>query len=514
MSVDVKVEVMNLAGINNRSEKKTSVALWALLSLYVYMPLPLASNRPWAVALLGIMVGLLSIWHICFSCEQKESSSLSIAPRDAGGMWQRAHGLAVLLILWIILLAIQVLPVPTSWVGIFDWNTSDTFPVLIGQTATLSVDAYSTRLYLAKACIYLAMLWLTFDLVKTAAQIELLAKTLVFSGFVQAVIAVLLLANAAHYILFFVPIEHLTRAKGTFVYHNHFAGYMELTLAVGIGLMIAKLEDKHAKNWKQRLRNWLALLMSEKVRLRIVLIIMVIGLIASRSRMGNSAFFMSLLAVGFIAIWLSKNATRSTIIFIASLIVLDVVIIGGVVGVEKVIHRIEATNLHNHAQQITSASNSKVVGDMVVKGDTTSEESLEQRLGPGMHSLKMVEDFPLLGTGGGTYHLAFFPYRPFEVRGYFDHAHNDFFEFATEVGLVGMLLLAGMVLHSLYSSIRILLDRHSQFARGMAFASMMGVLTLMIHSAVDFNLQNTTNAMLFLVVMSLPYLTGVRSRSA
>ncbi len=397
--------------------------------------------------------------------------------------------------------------------GIFDWNTSDAFPILLGQTATLSVDAYSTQLYLAKACIYLAMLWLTFDLVKTAAQIELLAKTLVFSGFAQAVIAVLLLANAAHYILFFVPIEHLTRAKGTFVYHNHFAGYMELALAVGIGLMIAKLEDKHAKNWKQRLRNWLALLMSEKVRLRIVLIIMVIGLIASRSRMGNSAFFISLLAVGFIAIVLSKNATRSTIIFITSLIVLDVVIIGGVVGVEKVIHRIEATNLHNRAQQITSASSSNVVGDMVVKVNTASEESVEERLGPGMHSLKMVEDFPVLGTGGGTYHLAFFPYRPLEVRGYFDHAHNDFFEFATEVGLVGMLLLAGMVLHSLYSSIRILLDRHSQFARGMAFASMMGVLTLMIHSAVDFNLQNTTNAMLFLVVMSLPYLVGTRSRS-
>jgi hypothetical protein len=84
---------------------------------------------------------------------------------------------------------------------------------------------------------------------------------------------VVLLAMGASYDLFFVQIDHLTRGKGTFVYHNHFAGYLELTLALGIGLMIAKLEDRHASNWKQRASNWLGLLMSEKARLRIVLVI-------------------------------------------------------------------------------------------------------------------------------------------------------------------------------------------------------------------------------------------------
>jgi O-antigen ligase len=374
-------------------------------------------------------------------------------------------------------------------------------------------------MYLFKTCIFMGVLWLLLCQIRTAAQVELLARTLVLSGFIQALIGVLLLAEGAHYFLFFVPVEH-TKGLGTFVYHNHFAGYMEMTLAIGIGLMIAKLEDQRAGNWKQRAHGWLSLLMGEKVRLRIALIVMVIGLIASHSRMGNSAFFISLLGVGLLAIVFSKKATHSTIMFITSLIVLDVVIVGGVVGIEKVLQRIEATNLRTNAEKPLLSLSSTAAGDVIVNrggqsapAGGSTEESVEERIGPGMHALKIVNDFPLLGTGGGTFHLAFFPYRPAEVRGYFDHAHNDFFEFAAEVGLVGMLLLAALVLHSVVHSVRILVRRRSQFARGMAFASLMGVTAMMIHSAVDFNLQNTTNGMLFLIVLGLPYLVARQEQS-
>ncbi len=458
--------------------------LWALLALLVYMPLPLASNRPWGIAVLGVLLCGLCLWHVW-------SEPQACASAASG----RAKLPLLLMAAWLGLLAVQVLPLPAAWLAAAGGAQAG-FPLAGGDWATLSTDAYSTRWYLLKACILAGTLCLLLRLVRTAWQVELLARTLVFSGFLQAVIAVLLFAAGARYSLFFVPIEH-SKGLGTFVYHNHFAGYMELTLSVGIGLMIAKLHGASAASWKQRAHGWLALLLSEKALLRIVLVVMVIGLIASRSRMGNSAFFISLLLVGGIAIALSRKATRATVIFIASLIVLDVAVVGGIVGVEKVVQRIEATHLHPGA--------AAALRDGPVQA---AEESVEERIGPGLHALDIVRDFPLLGAGGGTFHLAFFPYRPAEVRGYYDHAHNDFFEFAVETGLVGLLLLGALVLHSVVSSLRILLTRRNQFARGMAFASLMGVTTLLIHSAVDFNLQNTANAMLFLIVMSLPYLVG------
>ena len=46
----------------------------------------------------------------------------------------------------------------------------------------------------------------------------------------------------------------------------------------------------------------------------------------------------------------------------------------------------------------------------------------------------------------------------------------------------------------------------------MAYASLMGIVALMLHSAVDFNLQVAANAMLFLVLVALPYLVDSEPR--
>ncbi len=495
------------------SANAAAPGFWGLMVLFVLMPLPLASVTHWLVAVLGLAVSALVLWRVWHQGDER-AVIIDSAGQDH---WQRGRVLFVLMGLWLLVLAMQIVPLPVAWVQML--SRHPTRFLLSEGAATISIDVYATQMYLVKGIIYAAVLWLVFAVIDSAKRLETMVRVLIFSGFLQALLGVVLLAAGASYDLFFEPIDHLARGKGTFVYHNHFAGYLELTLALGIGLMIAKLEEKEAKSWKQRASNWLSLLMSEKARLRIVLIIMVVGLIASRSRMGNSAFFISLLAVGLLAILLSKKATKSTIVFISSLIILDVVIVGGVVGIEKVIQRIEATNLRAYSSDNPVPS---VSGDEVVNRDAQGrlryrelrEESVEQRVGPGLRALDIVKDFPVLGVGGGTFYLAFFPYRPIEVRGVYNHAHNDFFEFAVEVGAVGVILLAAMVLHSMIYSIRILVNRRDQFARGMAFASLMGVTTLMIHSAVDFNLQNTTNGLLFVVVLCIPYLVGARSRKS
>lgn len=333
-----------------------------------------------------------------------------------------------------------------------------------------------------------------------------MAKVVVLSGMLQAIIGVLLMATGASYQLFFVTLE-AARAHGTFVSPNQYAGYLEMTLAMGVGLMIAKLNGQSAENWKQRLHGWLAVLLSEKAMLRLALIIMVVGLVASRSRGGNSAFFASLLITGILAVILMKRSTgtraggssltmmKTTMMFIASLIVLDVVIIGGMVGVEKVVQRIENTNLQAQVAETGS-----------VLRNVQKEQSFEERGEAALPALNIVRDFPFFGTGGGTFHLAFPHYRPAEVQGYFDHTHNDYVEIASETGLTGLFLLAFAVLHSLWQSVKLFANGDEQLARGMAFASMMGVVSLLMHGAVDFNFQNPANAMLFLIILSLPYL--------
>lgn len=473
---------MNVHAFRHHEGKSTQ--LWALFALLVYTPLPLASNRPWALALLGLLTGLLGLWSLW---KPSGHSALTV--------WQSARTPLVLLGIWMLLLLVQIVP---FGLGRQEFKGLD-------SGGMVSIDAYSTRLYLIKACILTAVFWLALTLINSRRRIEWLAWIIVFSGLFQAVLGVVLMATGTTFQLFFVPMvdEH---AHGTFVYHNHFAGYLEMTLAMGVGLMIVKLDGRSASSWRQRAHGWLSLLVSEKALLRMSLIIMVIGLVASRSRMGNSAFFASLLIVGLLTVFFvkqvaqrsnkqSRNTLHSTIIFISSLIVLDVVIIGGVVGIEKVVQRIENTNFVTQQREVQGGI-----------GHPRQEESLEQRSMAARRATEIIRDFPMLGTGGGTFYLAFVPYQPQEVSGYYDHAHNDYVEFASEVGAFGLLLLALMVLHSFWHSILLLRQSGDQLARGLAFASLMGGLSLLIHATVDFNLQNPANAMLFMVLLSLPYL--------
>jgi hypothetical protein len=129
-------------------------------------------------------------------------------------------------------------------------------------------------------------------------------------------------------------------ATGTFINRNHLAGYLNLCLAAGIGLMIAKLGGEATHTWRQWLRSVTRLLLGEKARLRIYLIIMVIALVLTRSRMGNTAFFAGTLIVGTLGLLLMRNAPRSTMLFLASVIALDLLIVGTWFGVDQVAQRI------------------------------------------------------------------------------------------------------------------------------------------------------------------------------
>lgn len=483
------------------------VPLWALFALIVYTPLPLASNRPWALAMLGLLTGSLLLWTVWRPGGR---------PMDL--VWESAKTPLVLLGLWMALLAVQLFPLPEAFINMLDHRAANGFGIQEGGRATISIDPYSTRLYLAKTCILSAVFWLVIALVNSRRRIVLLAKVVVFSGLLQALIGVVVMASGATFQLFFVTIES-ARAHATFVSPNHYAGYMELTLAMGVGLMIAKLDGRLALNWRQRLHGWLAVLLSGKAMLRLSLIIMVVGLVASRSRGGNSAFFASLLIIGVLTVILVKrapvkksqpaNMMRSTILFITSLIVLDVFIIGGMVGVEKVVQRIENTNLQAQSAQVQFQEEPSKDAQLSVKPKPVQvhhyEQSVEERGEAAIPSLQIVRDFPWLGTGGGTFHLAFSHYRPADVHGFYDHPHNDYVEFASEAGLLGLMLLAALVVHSAWQSVTLLVHGRDQLARGMAFASLMGVTSLLIHATVDFNFQNPANAMLFMIFLSLPY---------
>jgi len=315
-------------------------------------------------------------------------------------------------------------------------------------------------------------------------------SVLVVFALMMAVYGILMHLNQARITWFGSPMFHGDVAKGTYFNRNHFAGYLEMTLALGIGLLIADLRDRNATTWRQFLRNFLEWIFSPKMRLRLMLCVMVIALVSTRSRMGNTAFFASLMVAGIIGIAFSRYATRGTVVLLVSLIAIDVFIVGSWFGVEQLAQRIENTSIVR--QEVPAVG---------------AQESVEERLDATASTMAMIKDFPLTGVGPGAWSVVFPKYRTEDVMpGFFEYAHNDYAQMAAEFGAIGFLWLGAIVVISFLVAIMAHAKRRDPLMRGLSFASIMGILSIMIHSSVDFNLQIPANTMYFMVLLALAWI--------
>jgi O-antigen ligase len=332
----------------------------------------------------------------------------------------------------------------------------------------LSLDINASVQAWLKTLAYVLLFTLTLLLIDSPKRLQTLAYVLVFSGLVQAVYGALSVAFGKEGV-----------ATGTFVNRNHFAAYLVLSLSVGIGILIASAGASYSKMpWRQRIRRVARLILSYKTPLRIFLAIMVIALVLTHSRMGNISFFSSLLITGILALILLKDTPRPIVLLISSLIVIDLVIIGSYVGIERVKERIEQTTLQT---------------------ETRDEVDI--------YSWRMWQDYPLVGSGAGSYYGVFPRYRQMDVgRSFYDHAHDDYLELLSEYGLIGFTLLGMIVLSTIWQALTAQRRRRNPWMRGMAFAALMATVAMLIHATVEFHLHIPAYASTLIVLLAIAHL--------
>jgi O-antigen ligase len=349
---------------------------------------------------------------------------------------------------------------------------------------TLSIEPHASMVSLLKSLAYCAVFFLTLAVVNRRARVLMLARVLVYAAVVHAVYAVMLHLADAKGDYFGTMIDHGGSASGTYANRNHFAGYLEMSLALGIGLLIAGLSDRNAGTWKKFFRLTIEWILSPKMILRLSLCILVIALTTTHSRMGNTAFFSALLVAGAIGIALSRHATRNTIFLLASLIAIDLSIVGSWFGVEKLAQRFEQT----------------------------TTEDVRDREEPAAYAIALIKDYPVFGSGPGSFYVAFPRYRPASIVNFYNHTHNDYAQFASESGILGFLIIGSFVGLSLGAALVAQWKRRDPLMRGMSFACIMGVTSILIHSWVDFNLQIPANAVLFMVLLALGWISLYHDR--
>jgi len=439
---------------------------YIFLLLIFWLPIPLGSNRPWAWGVIEIIAFSSLALYLLLAVKNNENVFEKLAP-------YKYLILSFFIVqCWLIL---QYLPLPQSLVIFLSPNLVDIYQYSDEGLKTLSLDPSQTQISSFKGLAYFSMMLLSLLLVTTQKRLKQLVIVMVLSGTFQAVYGSLqaMSGNTSSWVF---EVANSSIATGGFIYKNHFANFLLLSLSMGIGLLVANLSSQQYSSTRAKLREFVGSLLQGKAVLRIALALMVIGLVMSRSRMGNAAFFTAMTITGIFAFFYFKNRSKGLTLLLISLLVIDTFILGAWFGLDKVKNRIEQTSL-----------------------------SAETRDEVNIYGLELVEKYPLTGTGAGSFYTVFPSVKGDDIKLFYDHAHNDYLQFTIEYGIPFTLLLAMIVLASLWQTIYTMRYRKNDLMRGIAFGCMMAIIGMMIHISVDFNLQAPANAVYFVLILTLAW---------
>jgi len=264
---------------------------------------------------------------------------------------------------------------------------------------------------------------------------------------------------------------------GTFVNRNHFAGYLLMVIPLTIGFLFSRGAQSFRKS-----RHWLnqlSILDGKSLLIGFSVVVMILGLIFSSSRMG----ILSLLFSFSLIILLVRNPQEGSRFSKRSVLILGLAILWGAsIGLDAVISR------------------------FFVIGDDLGTRQMIWR-----DTQAIVRDFPLVGTGLGTFTQVFPMHRSFHIRGLVTHAENDFLQLVSEVGIIGFGLVSVLFLILIVravSNIRSLSLTEPE--RYLGIGGLVGILALMCHSVVERNIQVPANAFLWTLLWAMVLEAGTR----
>lgn len=444
----------------------------ALMVLVVWLPLPWGSNRFGAEAFLSVMAGILCLIYLISQIFKNDHSAFSPG---------RYLLPIVLWALWLAWIFFQTVPLSPNWLEMLAPTAAHyyatVFPDLSagGHAWPISLLPERTKQQLLLSLGYFSLYLLVLGLVRDRGRMKLLGQVIVISALAQAIYGGLMTLTGLEYGFFEKKTAYLGLATGTFINRNHLAGYLELGAAMAIGLILADLKVTDLSSWKKRLMAMLDFLFSTRLRIRVFLAIIVVGLVLTRSRGGNLAFFSALIVLGPAYLFFKERKLflKSTILFL-SLLVVDIWIVSNWYGLEKLTTRIEKTNTETEARTYAFKAY------------------------PGL-----IDEYSRSGSGMGTFAAVFGKNQPDDANGYYDHAHNDYAEFLIEAGAPGALVLMLLVGLSCLHAGRVILRRNDRVRVGVCFAFLMASTELAVHSVTDFNLQIPANAATYVIMMAM-----------
>ena len=241
---------------------------------------------------------------------------------------------------------------------------------------------------------------------------------------------------------------------GPYVNHNHYAGLMEMLTPIPLVFAFSRYAHGNKK--------WLAALAAAFMGASVFL---------SGSRGGMAALAVEM---GIFLWFLFHERTHNRVALLLGAFFL----IGAV--------------------SIAYAGGSEVASRLSTIADYRHPDvSASLRLKIARDCLTMFRARPLLGWGMGTFADIYPSFRSFYMSSFINAAHNDYLQLLTETGVVGFGIMVWFLIAVIRPAVRKTKNWPSDVNGMISLAALLGIIGILIHSTVDFNLQIPANTMLF-----------------
>jgi O-antigen ligase len=259
---------------------------------------------------------------------------------------------------------------------------------------------------------------------------------------------------------------------GPYVNHNHYAGLMEMLVPIPLVLSLTHLASSKARTAAAS-----------------VGAVMVGTIFLSGSRGGMLAIFAEVVILTVLLIK-QKRGMRTAIgigVFLTIVVALLVWVGGG-----ELSRRIATVG----------GSHSDLSGDV---------RSYINRDG-----LRMFLKKPVFGWGLGAFPVVYPQFRTFYTNFFVNEAHNDYLQLLVEMGLLGFATMLWLLVTLYARAVKKLANWSSDMSGAVTLVCVLGLSGILVHSAVDFNLQIPANAALFYVLCTIaaapPFAQPARKR--
>jgi O-antigen ligase len=344
-------------------------------------------------------------------------------------------------------------------------------------TKSLSFDPYATRFTLIQIIALLIYFAAVLVFTDTPKRLRLLVRTITVFGFFLAIFGLTQSFTSPDKVYWMRELPQ-SQAFGPFINRHHFAGYMELALALPLGLVFTGAIEKEKK--------FIYLFAAG---------LMAVALIMTNSRGGIISLFAELLfcvaTMGFRRHSRHKKKSeterrprlKSAALRAGLALAMVVALFAGVVllGGEDALTR--------------------VVGSVNTDDPTTGRAHFWSV------TVDIIKSHPWIGTGLGSFGVVYTGYDSRNGSYRLEQAHNDYLQVLSDGGVVGAVIGLFFVIN-LFRLGFLRRESRDDFRRGVATGAMAGCFAVMVHSFFDFTLHTTANALLFLVLAALATMNG------